>query len=367
LTSNFEGPFDFVGGLYYYTEDIDFDSQFAGPNNIDVSTDAIAIFFQSTYDLTDTLTLTTGARYTDETKDMTGVSATQTRVQSADFTNTTGTLALHNQFSEDVMGYVSFSTGFKGGGWSPDCGDPNACYVPVDEEELTSFEFGLRSDLLDKRLRLNVTFFFNTYENLQIGATAPIPGQVDGDGNQLTAFTRFNVNESEISGLEIESSFIVTEALTLNFTLGTLDAKYTDVGPVVQAGGLTNNGAAPGCNGIASSQCAQNLELKNAPEYKGTLGAVYVTSIAGGELTAGLDVEFEDDSFSLAANPQHSVVNPDPLVNARLAYQPDVGDWRVSVWGRNLTDEEYARQAIGQNLQFAAEPMTWGIDVGYTF
>ncbi|TQV72623.1 TonB-dependent receptor [Exilibacterium tricleocarpae] len=370
LTSNASGPFNFVAGLYYFTEDVQLDSVFFLPFALGVETDAFAVFYKGTYAISDTLTAGAGVRYTDESKDLDAANLGIpgfTRNESVDFTNTTFTLTLDQQFSEQVMGYLSYSTGFKSGGWSPDCFSATACFLPVDEEELDSFEVGIRSDLFDNRLRLNATYFFNQYDNLQIAGTVPGLG-----------FTRFNVDETEISGLELELVFKATQNLTLNATLGTLDAEYTKL-TAGQASGLTNAGTSPGCRNVPAVgepgrdagliACARDLDLKNAPELKGTVGLVYTAAVAGGVLTAGLDLAFEDESFNLVANaPPHAEVDVDTLVDARIAYEPASGAWQLAIWGKNLTDEEYARAATAPSFsQYAADPLTWGVDFGYRF
>lgn len=357
LSSNYNGAFNFVTGLFFFEEDIQLDSVFVFPFSVGVDTSAAAAFFQSTYDFSDTVTLTTGIRATDETKDLDALAVPTglSRVESRDFSNTTYTIGLEKQFTEDVFGYVSYSTGFKSGGWSPDCFSPTACFLQVDEEELDTLEFGLRTSLLNDRLRLNATYFFNNYEGLQIGATVPGLG-----------FTRFNAAEADIDGLELEMVFLASESITINATLGTLNAEYGDL-TLQQAGGLTNDGASPGCGGVASVQCAQQLELKNAPEYKGSVAIIHKASLANGTLTSNVDFSFEDDSFNLVANPANSRVDVSTLINARIAYTSEGSGWNFALWGKNLTDEEYARASTGANLLYTAEPLTWGVDFGYSF
>ena len=360
LTSNYEGAFNFVTGVYYFTEDVQMDSIFVFPSELGIETDAYAAFFQSTYAFNETLTLTTGIRYTDETKAIDALMPVSggNRNEELDFSNTTYNIALNNQFSEDVMGYVSYSTGFKSGGWSPDCfGVETACFLPVDEEELDAFEIGVRSDLLDNRLRLNATYFYNNYDNLQIASTVPGLG-----------FTRFNVDETKISGIELEALFEVSESLTVNVTFGTIDGEYKEM-TLAQAGGLTNSGSSPGCNGEVSIECAKALELKNAPDYKGTIGFTHRMPIAQGLLTSRIDFSFEDDSYSLVANaPAHALTSVGTIINARIAYEPDSEKWAVALWGKNLGDEVYARAAAaGDFTQYVADPLTWGADFEYRF
>jgi len=356
LTSNLDGPFNFVAGLFFFEEDIQLDSVFIFPFEVGVETSAQAAFFQGTYGFSDSLKLTGGIRFTDETKDLTGFGPFGlSRVESRDFSNTTFNISLDNQFTENVFGYVSFSSGFKSGGWSPDCFSPIACFLPVDEEELDTIEIGLRTSLFDERLRLNATYYMNNYENLQIGATVPDIG-----------FTRFNVNEVEIDGFELEATALLSERLTLNATFGTISAEYTDL-TLQQAGGLTNNGTAEACGGVVSIACAQQLELKNAPGYKANIALVYEQPLANGRLTGTIDASFEDESFNLVANPANSLVDVPTLFNARIAYVPNESGWRFAIWGKNITDEEYSRASTGTTFLYAAEPGTYGIDIGYRF
>ena len=363
LTSNNDGPFNYVGGLYFFSEDLQLDSTFVFDFSVGVDTDAWAAFFHSTYDFNDALTLTAGVRYTDEEREVDAVNVsfetgdgTFAANRVVDNSKTTFNLALDYRFTDGVMGYASYATGFKSGGASPDCFAPTACFLPVDNEEVDTIEIGLRSDLADDRLRLNLTYFFNTYEGLQIGATVPGLG-----------FTRFNVDETEIQGIEAEATLRVTDNFTLNAVLGWLDGEYTEVTDT-QAGGLTNDGV-PCPGGVATVECALGLELKNAPEFKGTLGALYTMPLASGSLSVAADVAFEDDSWALVANsPPHALVEVDTLINARIAYTSADETWGLALWGKNLTDEEYARAAsAGSFTQYASAPLTWGLDARYRF
>ena len=364
LTSNNDGPFNWVGGVYLFSEEVQLDSTFIFDFSVGVETDAWAGFFHSTIDLSDAATLTAGLRYTDEERDIDATNVTFepgdgsfSADRSLSYSKTTYNLALDYEFAEGIMGYASLSTGFKSGGASPDCfPPPTACFLPVEEEEVETWEIGLRSDLADDKLRLNLTYFFNTYEGLQIGATVPGLG-----------FTRFNVDETEISGVELEATIQTTENLRFNVILGWLDGEYTEVTDS-QAGGLTNNGV-PCPGGIPTVECAKDLSLKNAPEFKGTIGFVYTMPFADGNLDIAADAAWEDDTWSLVANsPDHALTQVDTLVNARFAYTPSDADWTVALWGKNLTDDEYARAASASSFtQYASPPRTWGLDATFRF
>jgi len=70
----------------------------------------------------------------------------------------------------------------------------------------------------------------------------------------------------------------------------------------------------------------------------------------------------------VANAPEHALTDVDPILNARISYAPDNGNWKLALWGKNLTDEEYARAASGGSFtQYASSPLTWGIDFAYEF
>ncbi|MEM6606859.1 MAG: TonB-dependent receptor, partial [Pseudomonadota bacterium] len=168
LTSNGDGPFSWVTGLYFYDEDVQLDSTFIFDFTVRTETTAAAIFAQGTYAVNDALNLTAGIRYTDEDRDITssnlsldGGTGVFSAERSLDNSESTYTLSADYSFSESVMVYVSYATGFKSGGASADCFSPTACFLPVDNEEVGTWEIGLRSTLLDDMVSLNLTYFNN--------------------------------------------------------------------------------------------------------------------------------------------------------------------------------------------------------------
>ena len=364
LSSNFEGPFNFLSGVYFYTEDAVLDTTFISDFLVDVETQSFAVFTQGDLDITDSLTLTAGVRYTTEERDFFGenesnaASATpfspNSRTETIDSDNVNFTVKMNYAFTDDVSVYASFANGFKTPGFSPDCFGPTACFLPVEEEQLDSFEVGLRSEFFDNRVRFNATYFYNDYQDLQISATVPGLG-----------FTRINADQAKIQGVEIEANFYPTENLELFTNLGFLDAEYDSL-TEQQAAGITNDGAAcPG--GVPSVECALGLELKNAPEFKVNVGFLATAEALRGEFTLGGDLAYEDESFALIANNPGSLVDPGVTFNARLAYRPDRGPWSIAVWGQNLGDREYFRAATAPNQVFAMPPRTWGVDLNVSF
>ena len=367
LASDNEGPFNYVVGAYYWEEALQLDSIFVFPFSVAADTDSIAVFGQGSFDVTDSLTLTAGARYTDESRAFAGINQTfgltnDPAFADNDFDNVSYTGKVGYDISDDVMIYASYSTGFKGSGFSPDCFGATACFLPVREEEVATIEGGFRTNLFENRVQFNGTYFQNSYDGLQIGATVPGLG-----------FTRFNVDETEISGFEFDLNFTPTDNFTLLANFGTLDGQYESFGSdpaeiARQIGGLTNAGAAcPG--GVATVECAAGLELKNAPDWKGSLAAILKHDIDAGELTFSGDLAWEADSFNLVANgPDSAFTDVPTLINGRISFTPSDSFWNVGIWAKNIGDEEYFRAGTATaNAVYAAEPATYGIDLGFEF
>lgn len=358
LSSNLDGPFNFVTGAFYYKEDLNLDTAFVFPFRVASDTESFAVFAQGEYDITDRATLTAGLRYTDESREFAGINFTSGLNSAAktDDSNVSYTVKGSYDVTDNVMVYASYATGFKGGGFSPDCFSPTACFLPVTEEEVKTAELGLRSQIWDNRLQFNATYFNNQYDGLQIGATVPGLG-----------FTRFNVDETQIQGLEFDLLFRPNDRFTLAANLGLLDAEYQELN-IDQAGGLTNNGV-PCPGGIVTIACALGLDLKNAPDYKANISAAYDQPLANGMLTFSGDISFEADSFSLVANtPLSSETDVPTLINGRIAFTPDDSFWKMSFWAKNITDERYFRAGTGNgNAVYPSEPATYGVDVGFNF
>lgn len=357
LSSNSEGPFNFVTGLYYFKEDLNLDTAFVFPFRVAADVESFAIFGQGEYDFGD-FTFTGGLRYTDENRDFEGINFTSNLTNQVDVggDNISYTAKLDYDVNDDVLVYASYSTGFKGAAVSPDCFGATACFLPVEEEEVGTFEVGFKSSLAENRVQLNGTYFYNQYDNLQIAATVPGLG-----------FTRFNVEETEISGFEFDLTFAPTEQFELTANLGILDGSYEEL-TQAQASALTNAGV-PCPGGVPTIECALDLELKNAPSYKANIAATYFQPFMDGELIFSGDISFEDDSFNLVANSPASAFSEIPtLANARIAYRPDNAGWNVAIWARNLLDKEYFRAGTATgNAVYAAEPLTYGVDIGFNF
>ncbi|WP_336986742.1 TonB-dependent receptor [Altererythrobacter aquiaggeris] len=370
LNTNF-GAVDLTAGAFYYTEDAELAFTFILPVTNNVDTESFSLFGQAAVEI-GALTLTGGLRWTDESRDFVGTSVVIPEVvDSVSTDNITWTAKADYEITPDILVYATYATGFKSPGFSSDCFSPTGCFLSVDEEELDSIEAGLRTQFMDGRATFNATYFYNDYTNLQISATT-------GGG----VFTRSNAGEARIQGVELEFGLRPVAGLDIYGNASWLDAEYRNLSPL-QAGTLSNSNitsgtAGPACTNVTATgpsaqfdqqvvDCALGLELKNAPEWKGLLGFNYAFPVGSGEVFFGGDAAYEADSFALVANNPGSLVEPGFRLDARIGWRADDERWKVTVWGKNLTDREYFRATTSVNQIYAAPPLTFGIDVGFRF
>ena len=174
FSSDFEGMFNFVAGAYYYTEDATLDSVFVFPFNINVDTESFALFGQATVEIGD-LNLTGGMRWTTEDRDTTISNAggplagfgtgivTQTSTQIM----LPGRSKADYSFTDDVLVYASYSTGFKTPGASPDCFSPASLFPCRSlKKNLTASKSDVRTQFADGRATFNATYFYNDYTRI---------------------------------------------------------------------------------------------------------------------------------------------------------------------------------------------------------
>ncbi len=263
LVSDFDGPFNFVLGGYYQKEDIKFcvvqivgfvdmllegEPAFLSANPLilcnEQNATAYAAFIDGTYTFNDQWHLSAGLRYTDEEKKWTGRSRIpiqelpgffdptftweeladpleganwsrfpdEVQKNKKDWQEPTYRINLAYDFSEELFGYISYSRGFKSGGYNDQIGTairpiPELGLEPTDPETADSYELGLKASLLDGAANVSATVFWVTYKDAQRTFNASFPE------GQETLF--FNAAELEVTGIEVEGSWAVTDALLL--------------------------------------------------------------------------------------------------------------------------------------------------------
>jgi iron complex outermembrane receptor protein len=289
-----------------------------------------AVFGQGTYRASDKLSLTAGVRYTDDQKDATifrvsffGDVRINNQFVPLSTTNTDFTLSANYQWNDDLMTYIKYATGFKGGGFSPRPANERQT-DPFDPEKLKTLEAGAKSEFMQNRIRLNGALFFSRYENQQTFAQ-----QFDDSTPPENWFREINAGRSRIWGVEAELQAEPVDNFRIDGSLGYVNYTLVDN----EGNELLFEGSDPRCGG---GKCYS----PRTPKFTGGLGLQYAFgSVMGGSITPRLDFVHQSKIYFSTNN--QGVQDAYTLVNGRVAWDSADRDWQISLYGRNLTDEEY--------------------------
>lgn len=319
-------------------------------------TSSIAAYAQATIKVVDRTNLTLGARYTRDTRkfDTLGsltipnvavIPIDPPAVQKT-FKKPTWRIALDHEFSDDVLGYVSYNRGFKSGVYNLSApGDP-----VVDPEVLDAYEGGLKTSLMDRRVRLNSAVFLYKYKNLQLQ-------QVNGFSTRLV-----NAAKATVWGVDVDVDIAAAEGFTIHAGAEYLHARYGDF----PGAPFTVPNPNPPFGDLVTAANAKGNRMIRTPDFVATLSADYKFKLAGGS-GIGLNVSYayNDGFFWEPDNRTHQ--DAYHLVNTQIKWTAPNEKYSVRVWARNLLDEKYfahvAEQALG-DLAAAARGRTFGISLG---
>ena len=234
-----------------------------------------------------------------------------------------GKLGLDYQLDDDVMLYGFWARGFKSGGFvgritiAQDIG-------PYDPEYVDSYEVGLKSELFDRTIRLNLAAFYNDYTDQQISS---IYRYEDENGVSLNGNSILNAASSTIYGFDAELVAAPTDNLTINASLAYLSAEYDEFDYIAPDGNTYD------LNGES---------LQNAPEWGGSISAIYEAQVGPGTMTSNIGVRYQDTKYYTAIlNTPRSEIQATTFVDASVDWTPDSDQWTISLWARNLADKRY--------------------------
>jgi iron complex outermembrane receptor protein len=359
--------FDYVAGIYYFHQEYDLVRHtslavVAPPPFTLISItgqdhDAWSVFGELNYHVSDDLTLTFGARYSDEEKDFYqqpfGIPAAGARIdQNESWSNFGPKFGINYQWNADLMTYFTFTKGFKSGGFNGRCGQTATCLLNFDPEEVDGYEFGIKADWLNNRLRTNIAIFYSEYEDMQRGAIVPLP---PGAANPQETVTD-NAAGATLMGIEFEMSALIGNNLKIDVAVGVLDAEYdafcADIdgagafdstptsdcgGSVTQTTNLDNPGG-PGAYLVDADRSA--FDLARAPELNYSINATYELPLSnGGNVVFNASYLWVDDMFTDSS--ENSLREDTDLLDASISYEAPDGKYRVSLYGKNLSDEIY--------------------------
>ncbi|WP_102798957.1 TonB-dependent receptor [Bowmanella denitrificans] len=361
-----------------------------------------AAFFDVTYPVTDKLDLTVGLRYTKDKKDFGILSRYQNEVtiplpgvpampfglafgteyflrdangeaildadgnyqpfeQTNSWTKLTPRVVLDYQWTDNLMTYITAASGFKAGGFNSLGAAP-----PFDQEEVDNIEVGMKSTLFDNRLKLNLSAYDYDYTNLQIL-------RLTGSTGNIPVYNVRNVDAAG-KGFEVESEWAATDNLVLNFNYAYLDSEYTKYSLFV---------------GETAADDLTGSPLAGVPKNRWYLGADYFIPADNGEWMLHMDITSVDERATASDVNSVRLLPVDPgkvpgltsenrvegydLINARVSYRSD-DDWQLSLFVRNLADEEYLLSGFGGQGENTGSanlspglPRMWGVEFSQSF
>lgn len=318
------------------------------------------------------LSLTAGGRYTWDSKSLTkfqdgGTPFTTPQSGQKDFSKFTWNLMANYEYTDTVNLYARVATGYRSGGFNAaDRADPVTNELKsFDEETLTSFEGGVKSELFDRRLRLNVSAFYNQYSDLAVAV--PI---ADLNNPGSFAVRVANAGDVEYLGFEVEAQALITDHISINGNLGYVDTKYNEFFT-----GTPATGTEP-----------VNIASEVVPSYTSPLTANlavnYVRPVNWRNSTfrGRLGYTHEDGKYSAVSQlsgPFRDALKGDDrdVFDAQIGlYDIEAGgaDVFVQLWGKNLgDDDDFVRGVDFGALGFAggyfADPRTYGITLGVEY
>ena len=304
-----------------------------------------AIFGQFSYRFADDWTVTLGARSTEE--DKTGFKEYVGIISASgkgSFDDTTSTFILEHDYSENTNVYLKVAEGFKAGGFNAESSNPFAASTPYAPETVESKELGLKGRYLDNRMMLNIAYFDNAHEDMQISYF---------NADAAAASEVIN-NSASISGLEIESMTMLNDSTVLTLNFSTLDSEFTG-NKTAQDGFLLEN-------------------IPYSPEK--TLYASLEKDF--GAYRVRLDHTRVDEHPSFPYNSKDfraQLTNIDSNAKTDLLVLTEpMENLQLNFWVRNLTNEYHQSSAISFGPGFGYltvgyfdAPRTFGMDLHYSF
>lgn len=318
-----------------------------------------AVFGNATYDLTDALTAEVGGRYTYERKRFT---QSATRIYSGapllagtpeytlkdNWSAFTPRASLSYKFQPNIMGYASWSRGFRSGGFN---GRPTSLEEigSYDPEKLTSYELGLKTTL-GRVATINLAVFRNDYKDQQILINTV------SQSSGLIVTRNENAGKSRIQGFEIDASFRLSSRFSLTGSFGYLDAKYLEYSSLI--------------NGVPTDVSFRRP--KQAPDLTGSLSAVYRLPFDNGDAaTFRVDASYRTSVFLDVENTDLLRTPDNALVNASIEYE--LADSGFSVRGQvdNITGRQILtagvdlRPAFGFVEGYYSQPRRYWLSIAY--
>mgnify|MGYP002700415006 CR=1 FL=1 len=407
LTTDFEGPVNYIGGLYYYRSQEEqqlsyvernddlmdvyrwlgvYAQGFAGTLNTSpdndlyrasssLTTQSMAVYGQLQWELSESTVITAGLRYSYDEKDgrdetfaqyvgpvaaaFTNDGATVSRQADDDWKQVTWRLGIDHALNEDHFLYAFVASGYRSGGFNFNKPTSTTDVDQVDPEELTSFEIGYKGELMDNRVNFSSAIYYYDYEDLQVLQSDVVSGVA------VTSFE--NAKKASAWGIETEMVALLTENLSLRGTWSYNDTEYKDFA----------SADANACI-IEETACVvknlQGNEFPLAPKHKASINLTYEWEMADLEWRATASYMFTGEQYMSAFNnDSYDKIDSWDRADARLSVNSADQSWEVTAFVKNISDDrdvvyqERPSTVTRTGTKDLTEPRTLGVRVRYSF
>jgi iron complex outermembrane receptor protein len=351
------GPVDWLTGLYYYNGDVYFstNSVIAEPVHIlngpfNQKSDGYAAFMQGELALNDRTKLTSGLRYSNDSKDFTGSNSLLSGTAPLSYQPYTGEhewnrvdwrVAADYAVTSDSMLYGSVQTGYNQGGFSTTPINPNDPQAALFEpEKVLAYTLGSKNKFFANHAIANLEAFYYDYDNYQVSARNLVTAQ-----NQV-----FNAQKARIYGADLSTEFVMAEYGRLHIDASYLQAKATTL--VLPVAPFTNY---------------SGFDLPYAPRVSTRAGYTYTWQLGSrGSLDADASYRWVDGMWGVYNHLNGSFIPSHSFTDASLTFHSADEKWSFALWGRNLTNT-FTFQLLngsaipGPGAGFPEAPRTYGI------
>jgi outer membrane receptor protein involved in Fe transport len=268
---------------------------------------------------------------------------------SLDEDNTAWRVGLDWKPADALMLYGNLSRGYKSGSFPNLSGSTSDQYRPVTQESVDAYEVGFKYTSPERTLRMDGAVFYYDYKDKQVRGRLVVPvfGPLEG---------LVNLPKSTIKGAELQVTWIPVHGLTM-----ALGASYIDS----EIGSFTNYDP----YGRNTDFTGESFPL--TPEWQGFADLQYEWEVGESLLAfAGVNVSYQGSTNGALGNLDDFEIDAYTLVDLRAGVETSDGKWRVSLYGRNVTDEYYwtlSEHISDTNVRFTGMPTTYGISVAYRY
>ncbi len=363
LASTTEGPLSWQIGGYYFDSDFDVTTvgfTFPPPVTVNHTNEAWALFGQLTYQLTDTLRATGGIRYTDDQKDFVVVSGAAPQPRSVGDKNVDWDVSLFADVGPDASVYAKIANSFRG----PTIQGRDVAFFSApsvaQSENITSYEAGFKTEVADRRVRLNGAAYYYTVSDPQFTA-------VGGAGNLVQLI---NANKGEGYGFELDSAFQITPRFL--FTAG-VAYNHTEIKDANLAVGICAQCTVTDPTRVIGGNTRALINgnpFPNAPRWSADVTARYGIPVGNsGEFYIFTDWVYLGETNFLLYESREFNAKSRFEGGLKVAYAGNDGQWEVAAFARNITDEDNVLGVIdfNNNTAFVNEPRVIGAMVSFKY